>query len=142
MGWVAAIAATLLFMGGDGAIAQESATEPSEAPPAIEEPSATPPPLDASTIPSAKVSQFVQAYVQVLDLLEQRQGEVKAAASQLEAKQLEGEIEAQALDIIEGAGLTQQEYLQLLSLANVDPEFGERIANGLEEARETETGEE
>ena len=47
---------------------------------------------------------------------------------------VEQEIESEALAIIEKAGLTRQEYLQLLGLANTDPEFGERIAVQLQEA--------
>jgi hypothetical protein len=88
----------------------------------------------ASDIATEKVGQFIQAYLQVLQLLEQREGALQGAETQLEAQQLEQEIEAEAQKLIEKAGLTRQEYVQLLSLANIDPEFGERLAIQLQEA--------
>jgi hypothetical protein len=36
--------------------------------------------------------------------------------------------------LIEAAGLNFQEYIQLLTLANIDTEFSERIAAQLQEA--------
>lgn len=88
----------------------------------------------AGDISSEKLSQFVQAYLQVLNLIEQREGILQEAETQSEAQQLEREVEAEALAIIEASGLTWQEYLQLLGLANIDPEFGERIAAQLQES--------
>ncbi len=88
----------------------------------------------ASDISSEKVSQFVNAYLQVLRLIEQREGILQGAETQSEAQQLEQEVETEALGIIEAAGLTWQEYLQLLGLANIDAEFGERIAAQLQES--------
>jgi Domain of unknown function (DUF4168) len=88
----------------------------------------------AGDISSEKISQFVQAYLQVLKLIEQREGILQGAETQTEAQQLEREVEAEALVMIEASGLTWQEYLQLLSLANIDPEFGERIAAQLQES--------
>lgn len=91
--------------------------------------------LSASDISSEKVNQFVQAYLQVLQLLERREADLQSAPTQLEALQIEREIEQAALAQIEATGLTRQEYLQLLSLANVDRDFGERIAAQLQEAQ-------
>jgi hypothetical protein len=88
----------------------------------------------ASDISSEKVSQFIQCYIQVLALVEQREPIVNAAETELEAKQLEREVEAEALAIIEKSGLTLPEYFQLLGLANSDIEFSERIAAQLQEA--------
>ncbi len=90
--------------------------------------------LDASAIPSEKVNQFVHACLQVVALIERREGELQGAETESESRRIEQEIEAEAIAIIEQAGLTRQEYLQLLSLANVDPEFGERVAALLQEA--------
>jgi hypothetical protein len=89
--------------------------------------------LDPGNISSEKVSQFVQACLQVVALIEQREGELQGAETESESLLIEQEIEAEALAIIERAGLTRQEYLQLLGLANTDPEFGERIAVQLQE---------
>lgn len=90
--------------------------------------------LDSSNIPSEKVSQFVHACLQVVALIERREGELQGAETESESLRIEQEIESEALAIIEQAGLTRQEYLQLLGLANIDPEFGERIAIQLQEA--------
>jgi hypothetical protein len=90
--------------------------------------------LDANTIPSEKLSQFVHAYLQVVALIERREGELQATETESESGRLQRDIEAEAIAIIERSGLTRQEYLQLLSLANVDLEFGERVATLLQEA--------
>jgi len=85
-------------------------------------------------ISAEKVSQFVRAYLQVLALVEEREGAVQAAETQLESMRLQQELETEAFALIEESGLTLQEYLQLLGLANTDPEFGERVATQLQEA--------
>ncbi len=91
--------------------------------------------LDATTIPTEKVNKFVQAYLQVWQLISRREGELQAAETELESLRIAQEIETEAFAIIEQAGLTNQEYLQLLGLANIDPEFGERVATQLQEAK-------
>lgn len=101
---------------------------------AIEQPVFTRLSLDPGNIPSEKVSQFVYACLQVVKLIESREGELQAAETESESLRIEQETEAEALAIIEKAGLTRQEYLQLLGLANTDPEFGERVAIQLQEA--------
>lgn len=90
--------------------------------------------LSASDISSEKISQFVQAYLQVLGLIERREGDLQAAETESESLQVQQEIETAAFAAIEAAGLTSQEYLQLLGVANTDPDFGERIAIQLQEA--------
>ena len=90
--------------------------------------------VDPSSIPSEKVSEFVHACLQVVALIERREGELQGSETESESLRVEQEIESEALAIIEKAGLTRQEYLQLLGLANTDPEFGERIAVQLQEA--------
>lgn len=89
--------------------------------------------LDADDISAEKISQFVQAYLQVLELIERRETELQGAELESESQQIQREIEAQALEAIQNVGLTLQEYLQLLSLTNIDPEFGERVAAQFQE---------
>ncbi|MBW4444234.1 MAG: DUF4168 domain-containing protein [Plectolyngbya sp. WJT66-NPBG17] len=89
--------------------------------------------IDANTIPSEKLNQFVQSCLQVVALIERREGELQAAETDSESARIQQDIEAEAIAMIEKNGLTRQEYLQLLSLANVDPEFGERVATLLQE---------
>jgi hypothetical protein len=90
--------------------------------------------LDADDISAEKIHQFVQAYLQVLALIEGRETELQGAEMEFESQQIQREIEAQAVALIQSAGLTLQEYLQLLSFTNIDPEFGERVAAQLQEA--------
>lgn len=89
---------------------------------------------DPASISIEKINQFVQAYLQVVELIERREGELQAAESESESQKIERDIEAEALRMIESQNLTRQEYLQLLGLANTDPEFGERIAAQLQES--------
>lgn len=90
--------------------------------------------MDPGDIPSEKVNQFVQAYLKVVALIERREGELQGAETESESRRIEQEIEQEAIAIIAAAGLTRQEYIQLLGLANNNPEFGERIALQLQEA--------
>lgn len=87
--------------------------------------------LGAEDISSEKVSQFVNAYVRVLALVDQREGDLQGAETEVESARVQQEIEKAAFGAIADAGLTWQEYLQLLGLANSDPEFGERVATQL-----------
>lgn len=127
------LAGVLWWNSGAIALAQEPDSDTSS-PPAIEESFPTRFNPDASDISSEKVSQFVTAYLKVASLIEQREDELQAAETETDFLQVQREIESEALDMIESVGLTQQEYLQLLGLANSDPEFGERIAIQFQEA--------
>ncbi|WP_448604151.1 DUF4168 domain-containing protein [Thermoleptolyngbya sp.] len=89
--------------------------------------------LSAEDISTEKVHQFVQAYLKVLKLVESRESELQAAETQLESQRVQQEVELEALALIEAAGLTQREYLQLLGLANTDWEFRERMVAQLQE---------
>jgi hypothetical protein len=133
--WMAilGIMTALLFWGSGGAIASESLDRLTVSS-SVSEAGLNRPTLDTNTIPSAKVSQFVRAYLQVLRHIEGRQQELLSAQTSQESQRIEREIEMASIAAIEQAGLTKQEYLQLLSLANIDPEFGERIAAGIQEA--------
>ena len=75
----------------------------------------------------------MSACLQVVALIERREGELQGAETESESLRIQQDIEAEAIAIIEATGLTRPEYLQLLGLANVDPEFGERIAALLQE---------
>lgn len=140
-GWGRAIALLLcvslcwgLLASGLGLVAPALAAS-DETPTASEDLVSTPPPTNPATedISTEKVSQFVRAYLQVLALMDEREGDLQAAETQLESLRLQQELEAEAFAIIQDSGLTLQEYLQLLGLANTDPEFGERVATQLQE---------
>jgi Domain of unknown function (DUF4168) len=92
------------------------------------------PGLDTNAISSEKISQFVQSYLQVVALINQREGELQGAETESDSFRIKQEIETEAKTLIETAGLNFQEYIQLLTLANIDTEFSERIAAQLQEA--------
>jgi Domain of unknown function (DUF4168) len=101
-----------------------------EPPPSIEQPA--PSGVSANAISAEKISQFVQAYLQVIALIDQREGELQGAETESDSLRIKQEVESEAIGLIQTAGLTFQEYLQLLTLANVDPEFSERIVAQLQ----------
>ncbi|MBP0000315.1 MAG: DUF4168 domain-containing protein [Cyanobacteria bacterium SID2] len=95
-----------------------------------------PPTIDSSTISSEQVSQFVSAYLQILDLLDRRGSELQDAETAAEFQRLERELEAEIFEIVAEVGLTPSDYLQLLALANTDRAFGDRIITQLQELTE------
>jgi Domain of unknown function (DUF4168) len=115
---------TWTVLGTRASWAEEAATAPIEQP--------APSGVSANAISSEKISQFVQAYLQVVALIDQREGELQGAETESDSLRIKQEIETNAISLIETAGLTFQEYLQLLTLANVDPEFSERIVAQLQ----------
>lgn len=128
LGKLVAIALVIWHLGLGPAIALTT-----EAPSPVADVAPTPLSPDASAVPAEKVTQFVHAYLQVLTLLDRRESELRQAETETEASRLEQEIETEAFGAIEQAGLKPQEYIQLLGLANSDPEFGERVAARLQE---------
>lgn len=127
LGWLAG----LLLMGAAAGNAAELVPQ-TGGPVPIDQP-LPPTSLSAEDISTEKVHQFVQAYLKVLKLVERREGELQAAETQLESQRVQQEVELEALALIEEAGLTQREYLQLLGLANTDLEFRERMVAQLQE---------
>lgn len=109
-------------------IAAELIAEDTLPPPAI--PSAE---LNAADIPSEKVDQFVAAYLQVVDLIDERGEELQRAETKAESLRLQQAIQTDAFKLIEDAGLSRQDYWQLLGLANTDAEFRDRVLAQLEE---------
>ncbi|MCU0570033.1 MAG: DUF4168 domain-containing protein [Oculatellaceae cyanobacterium Prado106] len=90
--------------------------------------------LTVNAISAEKLSQFVQAYQQVIALIDRREGELQGAETESDSFRIKQEIESEARGLIEASGLTFQEYIQLLTLANLDAEVSERIAAQLQEA--------
>jgi hypothetical protein len=124
--------AGLLLLGAEAGNAAELAPLSAEAA-LIDQPLPPPTSLSAEDISTEKVNQFVQAYLKVLKLVERRESELQAAETQLESQRVQQDVESEALTVIEAAGLTQREYLQLLGLANTDLEFRERMVAQLQE---------
>ena len=94
----------------------------------------TPAAADASDIPSETVSRFVRAYIAVVKLIESRELSLQRAETDTESRQMQQEIQAAALDLIQANGLTLTAYWELLGLANSDPEFRDRVLAQIDEA--------
>lgn len=129
LGWLLLVVGLL---GGSGQQAIAAAS-PADLTPPVSPTRSTPTDIEASDISSEKISQFVRAYLQVVDLIDQRETELQSAETESESRRIQYDIQSEAFQLIEATGLTRQEYLQLLGLANLDPEFGERVAMQLEE---------
>lgn len=119
-----------IFLPGPAAVAAAAAAAPTAAPPA---PTTE---LNATDIPSEKVDQFVSAYLNVAHLIDDRSEELQRAETETESRQLQRAIETAAFTLIEEAGLSRQDYFQLLGLANTDPEFRDRVLAQLEESEQ------
>lgn len=89
---------------------------------------------DAGDIPSETVSRFVAAYLAVVELIESKEASLQRAETDTESRQMQEEIQRQAVDLIQDHDLTLQAYWELLGLANSDPEFRERVLAQVEEA--------
>lgn len=89
---------------------------------------------DASAVPSETVSRFVNAYLAVVKLIESREQSLQSAETETESRQMQEEIQAEAVRLIQAHDLTLQAYWELLGLANSDPEFRERVLAQMEEA--------
>lgn len=97
-------------------------------------PAASPAQPDANDIPSETVSRFVNAYMAVVKLIESRELGLQRAETDTESRQMQQEIQAAALDLIQANGLTLSAYWELLGLANSDPEFRDRVLAQIDEA--------
>jgi hypothetical protein len=86
-----------------------------------------------TAIASDKLLQFANAYQQVLQIIDRREVEIKNAETDYIAARRIRDLEGEALGVIQSAGLSWQEYVQLLNLANLDSEFGEEVALALQE---------
>lgn len=89
---------------------------------------------DASAVPSETVSRFVSAYLEVVKLIESREPNLQSAETETESIQMQQEIQAEAVTLIQSHDLTLPAYWELLGLANSDPEFRERVLAQMEEA--------
>ncbi|MDB9525891.1 DUF4168 domain-containing protein [Oscillatoria sp. CS-180] len=89
--------------------------------------------LNVTDIPAEKVDQFVTAYLHVVDLIDDRSEDLQRAETEAEFLQLQRTIEAAAFNLMQEAGLTREEYFQLLGLANADIEFRDRVLAQIEE---------
>ncbi|WP_017298449.1 DUF4168 domain-containing protein [Nodosilinea nodulosa] len=121
---------TLLWLGPAGAAIAAPAAF-AQADPTPLTPLAAP---DANDIPSETVSRFVKAYIAVVKLIESRELSLQRTETETESRQMQQEIQAAALELIQANGLTLSAYWELLGLANSDPEFRDRVLAQVDEA--------
>ena len=89
---------------------------------------------DSAEIAADKVDQFAQAYLQVLQVLSDREPELPAAETSAEALKVQQSIEAEAVERIESSGLTLPEYMQILGLASQDTAFRDKVLGRMDES--------
>ena len=89
---------------------------------------------DSAEIAADKVDQFAQAYLQVLQVLSDRESELPAAETSAEALKVQQSIEAEAVERIESSGLTLPEYMQILGLASQDTDFRDKVLSRMDES--------
>ena len=82
---------------------------------------------ESANISTEKVEMFAQAYLQVLQLLGDREAEISAAKTNAEALKIEESIETEAIAIITDEGLSLPEYMQILGLASQDATFQDEV---------------
>lgn len=122
------LVALLLLSRPAAALGAPEATDPDQP---MAAPTAQP---DANDIPSETVSRFVTAYIAVVQLIESRELGLQRAETDTESRQMQQEIQAAALDLIQANHLTLSNYWELLGLANSDPEFRDRVLAQIDEA--------
>ena len=96
----------------------------------------TPALADGSEIAVEKIDQFAQAYLQVLQLLSDREPELPAAESSAEALKIQQSIESEAISLIQSTGLTVPEYMQILSLVSQDEALQDKVLGRMDDTAE------
>ncbi|MEL7329138.1 MAG: DUF4168 domain-containing protein [Cyanobacteria bacterium J06559_1] len=91
---------------------------------------------NSADVAAEKLDQFAQAYLQVLQLLSDRESEIPAAETNAEAIKVEKSIEADAIAIIQDNGLSLPEYMQILGLASQDEAFQDQLLGRIDESGE------
>ncbi|MEO0457315.1 MAG: DUF4168 domain-containing protein [Cyanobacteria bacterium P01_A01_bin.114] len=116
------------------ALSTDSMNEPVGSPPLVTQTTSQSPP-QTTDIPSEKISQFAQAYIQVVGLINERGRELQQAETEAESLQIEQSIQSEAFRLMREHDLQVAEYLQLLGLANQDDDFRDRILAEIEETQ-------
>jgi len=94
------------------------------------------PPIASDDIAADKVDSFATAYLQVLQLLSDREPDLSATETSAEAQKIQQSIEAEAVAIIKASGLSMPEYMEILGLASQDDTFRDKILGSMDEALE------
>lgn len=88
---------------------------------------------EGTEIAAEKIDQFAQAYLQVLEVLSDREAEIPAAETNAEALKIEKSIESDVVALIQESGLTLPEYMQILGLASQDPTFQDKVLGRMDD---------
>ena len=88
--------------------------------------------LSSEQVAPQQVESMVRSLMGIQPLLEAASRELQVARSEVEEQAIEREFVKTASEIVEQEGLTVSLYSQLMTLANHDPEFRDRIAYQLD----------
>lgn len=132
-GWACSLALCLWLLIGFPAPSLAQATLAQVTDPASVVTSAIAPEAE---IAAEKIDQFAQAYLQILQLLSDREAEIPAAETNAEALKIEKSIEADAIAIIQSSSLTLPEYMQILGLASQDTAFQDKVLGRMDDTQE------
>lgn len=94
------------------------------------------PQLTADQVTDEQVEQLVLALSEIEPLLRKASAELQANQDAAKRQQIEQQFESQATQVVESTGLTVEQYIQLVTLAQRDQEFGQRVNQQLEQLQE------
>nr|WP_228024686.1 DUF4168 domain-containing protein [cf. Phormidesmis sp. LEGE 11477] len=83
--------------------------------------------INIDKISTDKLDQFARAYLQILQLLSDRQSELPEDENSPMALEVQRSIETDTIEIIQGSGLTLPEYMRILDTASRDKTFQRQI---------------
>lgn len=89
---------------------------------------------DSNNIAADKLDSFAKTYLQVLQLLSDREPELPAAETSAEAVKIQESIEQEAIALITKSGLTMPEYMEILGLASQDTTFRDKVLSRMDES--------
>ena len=84
-------------------------------------------------VSEAKLDKFVDALAEIRTIQQEVSVELEAASDTQEAQELQQQAQQKMIEAVQEAGLSVEEYNQIASLMNSDPEIQERIHSKLEQ---------
>ncbi len=94
------------------------------------------PTLTPDQVSDEQVDQLVAALVKIEPLLRQASEDLRNAPNESAQAAIEQEFEAEATTIVTENGLTVDQYRQLITLANSNPNFGQRVYQELQQLQD------
>lgn len=98
--------------------------------------------LQAENVTDEQVEQVAAALLEIEPLLRQATEQLAEAESNEQRQTIASTFEQQATQLVTAAGLTVDEYRQLIELANTNSQVGQRIAAQIDALQDAEASEE